>query len=61
MNEEKDMTVSIWHRNLNLVFVYVVIFLAGVVTVSIMINIINNKVNELNNGIYNNIEYNNNM
>ena len=60
MEEEKQTTVSIWHRDLNLVFVYVVIFLAGIVVVSIMTTILNNKVNEINNSMYN-TEYNNNM
>lgn len=55
MGDEKKATnssVSILHRDLNLVFVYVVIFLAGIAMVSIMINILNNKVNEINNAIY---------
>ena len=38
---------SIWKKDLNLVFVYVVIFLAGVTTVTIMINVLNNKVDEI--------------
>ena len=40
-------TTSIWKKDLNLVFVYVVIFLAGVATVTIMINILNNKLDEI--------------
>ena len=38
---------SIWKKDLNLIFVYVVIFLAGVTTVTIMINVLNNKVDEI--------------
>ena len=38
---------SIWKKDLNLVFVYIVIFLAGVTTVTIMINVLNNKVDEI--------------
>ncbi len=49
MEEEKQ---SIWHRNLNLVFVYVVIFLAGIVIVGAMTSILNNKVQEINNSMY---------
>ena len=63
MEEERksvESSVSIWHRDLNLVFVYVVIFLAGTVVVTIMINILNNKVNEINNGIYAPTQYNQN-
>ena len=40
-------TTSIWKKELNLVFVYAVIFLAGVATVTIMINVLNNKVEEI--------------
>jgi hypothetical protein len=61
MEKEKETSVSIWHRDLNLVFVYVVIFLAGLVVVSIMTTILNNKVNEINNGIYTSTDYTNNM
>lgn len=62
MEEEKQTSVSIWHRDLNLVFVYVVIFLAGIVVVSIMTTILNNKVNEINNGsIYTDTNYTTNM
>lgn len=49
VEEEKQ---SIWHRNLNLAFVYVVILLFGLVVVFVMTNVLNNKVNELNEGIY---------
>ena len=58
MEEEKNSSVSIWHRDLNLVFVYVVIFLAGIVVVSIMTTILNNKVNDINEGIYTQQDYN---
>ena len=59
MEEERETSVSIWHRDLNLVFVYVVIFLAGIVIVSIMTTVLNNKVNEINNGsIYTNTDNN---
>lgn len=62
MEEKKETSVSIWHRDLNLVFVYVVIFLAGLVVVSIMTTILNNKVNEVtNSGMYTNTDYTNNM
>lgn len=62
MEEEKQTSVSIWHRDLNLVFVYVVIFLAGIVVVSIMTTILNNKVNEINNGsVYTDTNYTTNM
>ena len=62
MEEEKETSVSIWHRDLNLVFVYVVIFLAGIVVVFIMTTILTDKVNEINNGgIYTNNDYMNNM
>ena len=61
MDEERkavESSVDIWHRDLNLVFVYVVIFLAGTVVVTIMINILNNKVNDINQGIYTQQDYN---
>ena len=62
MEEEKETAVSIWHRDLNLVFVYVVIFLAGIVIISIMAKVITNKTNEVTNGsIYTNTDYTNNM
>ena len=63
MDEERkavESSVDIWHRDLNLVFVYVVIFLAGTVVVTIMINILNNKVNEINSGMYSQTQYNSN-
>lgn len=47
--EEKE---SIWHRNLNLAFVYIVIFLFGLVVVYAMATVLNNKVNELNESFY---------
>lgn len=60
--EEEKTSVSIWHRDLNLIFVYVVIFLAGIVTVSIMTTILNNKVKEITNGdIYTQTNQTNNM
>ena len=64
MDEERkavESSVDIWHRDLNLVFVYVVIFLAGTVVVTIMINILNSKVNEINSGMYTPTQYNSNM
>ena len=39
---------SIWNRNLDLAFVYISIFLIGLSIVSIMMNVINKKVEELN-------------
>ena len=59
--EEQNKEVSILHKDLNLFFVYGVIFLAGIVVVTVMINILNGKVNEINNGMYQPQEYNNNM
>ena len=59
MEEEKETSVSIWHRDLNLVFVYVVIFLAGIVVISVMTTILNNKVNDINQGFYTQQDYNN--
>ena len=59
MEEEKETSISVWHRDLNLIFVYVVIFLAGIVVVSVMTTILNDKVNEINQGIYTQQEYNN--
>jgi len=41
---------SIWNRNLNLAFVYISILLIGLSIVSVMINVINRKVEELNAG-----------
>ena len=59
MEEEKKSSVSIWHRDLNLVFVYVVIFVAGLIIVSIMTTVLNNKVNEMNESLYSSIEHKN--
>lgn len=61
MEEEKKNSVSIWHRDLNLVFVYVVVFLVGIIIVSIMTTILNNRVKELNEGLYTSSEYNENI
>ena len=62
MEEEKETSVSIWHKDLNLVFVYVVVFLFGIVVVYIMTTVLNNKVEEINNGsIYENTQYYQNM
>ena len=58
---DENKKLSIWHRDLNLVFVYCVIFLAGIAVVYTMISIINNKVEEINNGLYQPQEYNKNM
>ena len=57
--EEENKNLSVWHRDLNLVFVYCVIFLAGIAVVFTMISIINNKVEEINNSIYQPQTYNN--
>ena len=59
--EEQNKEVSILHKDLNLFFVYGVIFLAGITVVFVMINIINAKVNEINEGLYSPTEYSNNM
>ena len=62
MEEEKEnieSSVSIWHRDLNLLFVYGVIFLAGIAIVFVMINILNSKVEEINNSLYTTQPYNN--
>ena len=62
MNEEREKiesSVSIWHRDLNLLFVYGVIFLAGIAVVFVMVNILNSKVDEINNSIYTPQVYNN--
>jgi len=48
MEEKKE---SILFKNMNLVFVYVVIFIFGLVTVFIMTSVINHKVDEINNSI----------
>ncbi len=52
MEEERETSVSIWHRDLNLFFVYGVIFLAGIAVVFIMVNVLNEKVEEMNNSMY---------
>ena len=59
--EEENKSLSVWHRDLNLVFVYCVIFLAGIAVVFTMINVINNKVEEINNNVYQPQTYNNNL
>lgn len=59
--EEENQKISVWHRDLNLVFVYCVIFLAGIAVVFTMVNIINNKVEEINNSIYQPQNYNENI
>lgn len=59
--EEENKSLSVWHRDLNLVFVYCVIFLAGIAIVFTMINVINNKVEEINNSVYQPQTYNNNL
>ena len=62
MGEEKQTSVSIWHRDLNLVFVYVVVFLFGLLVVYIMTTVINNKVEEINStSLYETNNYNQNM
>ena len=40
---------SILHKDLNLAFVYIVIFLVGIIIAASMISYINAKVNELTN------------
>lgn len=57
--EEKQQ--SIWHRDLNLVFVYVVVFLFGLVVVFIMTSVLNKKVQELNSEIIPPTNYNERM
>ena len=52
---------SIWHRELNLVFVYVVVFLFGLVTVFIMTNVLNKRVQELNEELEQETSYNQRM
>ena len=59
--EEENKSLSVWHRDLNLVYVYCVIFLAGIAVVFTMINVINNKVEEINNSVYQPQTYNNNL
>lgn len=48
MEEKKE---SILFKDMNLIFVYVVIFIFGLVTVFIMTDIINGKVEEINNSM----------
>ena len=55
MEEEKQ---SIWNRNLNLGFVYAVVFVSGLIIVYIMTNVINEKVQEINNATYLPVEQN---
>ena len=55
MEEEKQ---SIWHRNLNLAFVYVVVFLFGLVVVYAMTTVLNKKVEEINRESYSVYEQN---
>ena len=58
MEEEKETSVSIWHRDLNLVFVYVVVFLFGLVVIYIMTSVLNKKVEEISSAsMYENAEY----
>ena len=49
MEEEKQ---SIWHTNLNLAFVYIVVFLFGLVVVYAMTTVLNNKLEEINKDAY---------
>ena len=49
MEEEKKE--SILFKDMNLLFVYVVIFIFGLVTVFIMTSVINGKVEEINNSM----------
>ena len=55
MEEEKQ---SIWHRELNLGFVYAVVFLSGLLIVYIMTNVLNAKLEEINNATYAPVEQN---
>lgn len=59
--QEENKNLSVWHRDLNLIFVYCVVFLAGIAVVFTMINIINSKVEEINNSVYQPQNYNNNL
>lgn len=59
--ETENKNLSVWHRDLNLVFVYCVIFLAGIAIVFTMINVINSKVEEINNSVYQPQAYNKNI
>jgi len=40
-----------WKKNLNLIFVYIIIFVCGLVTVFLMTNILNNSVQQITNSI----------
>ena len=42
---------SVLFKDMNLIFVYVVIFLFGLITVFVMTSVINGKVEEINNSI----------
>ena len=57
----EEKTQSIWHRDLNLVFVYVVVFLFGLIVVFIMTSVLNKKVQELNSEFVTEPVYNQNM
>ena len=57
----EDKQQSIWHRDLNLVFVYIVVFLFGLVVVFIMTSVLNKKVQELNSEIIPPTNYNERM
>lgn len=48
----KKQRESILRKNLNLAFVYIVIFIFSVITVMVMTNILNNKLNEINESTY---------
>ena len=61
MEEQNNTKVSIWRRDLNLAFVYIVIFLAGIIIIYAMTTVLNNKVNELNEGLYTPQVQNNNI
>lgn len=45
MDENKN---SIWNRSLNLIFVYIMVFLFGLALIGIMTNFLNNKIEDLN-------------
>ena len=61
MEKEKQTSISIWHRDLNLVFVYAVIFLVGLVIIGIMTSVLNDKVQEITGGYYTSTQYEDNM
>ena len=42
---------SLLFKDINLIFVYVVIFIFGLITVFVMTNIINDKVDEINKSV----------